>query len=69
MTRIYYNYTLQANTPHRDEEPQNIYINLTLVKQKQIKQRTLPLQDDCKARMDTKYCITKQRQTKNPHTQ
>ena len=39
----------------REEEPQNIYINKTLVRQqKQSSQRSFPLQDDCKNRMDTK---------------
>ena len=28
---------------------------------------SLPLQDDCNTRMDTKQCITKERQTKNSH--
>ena len=33
MTRRNHNHTLQTNPPHCDEEPQNIYINKTSVRQ------------------------------------
>ena len=60
MGAIYGQGTPQSHTAdmviagNQKEEPQSIYINKTLVRQqKQSNQRVLPLQDDCKSRMDT----------------
>ena len=55
MIRKYHNYTLQANSGHREEEPHNIYRNKTSVGQlKQSNQLSLPRRDGCKTRKDTK---------------
>ena len=35
----------------------------------QSNQISLPLQDDCKTRMDTEQCLAKQRHTLNSHKQ
>ena len=57
---------MQTNPRYREEEPQNIYSNKASIRQyKQSNNLSIPLQDDCKTRMDTKYCMTKQRQTQN----
>ena len=55
VIRKYRNHTLQTNPWHREEEPQNIKSNKTLERQlKQSNQLSLPRQDDCKTRKDTK---------------
>ena len=54
MVMKHHNLTLQTKPQHREEEPQNIYRNKTSVRQlKQSNQLSLPLQDDCKTRMET----------------
>ena len=68
MIMKYHNHTLQTKPRHYEEEPQNINRTKTLGRQlKQSNQLSfsLPCQDDCKNRKDTKQCIPKQR----PHTE
>ena len=55
MIKKYHNHTLQTNAQQRAEEPENIYSNNTSVRQNmQCNQLSLPHQDVCKPRMDTK---------------
>ena len=55
MIRKYHNYTLHTNPRHREKEPQIINNNNTSVRQlQQSNQLSLPLQDHCRTRMDTK---------------
>ena len=50
-----HNHTLQTNTWHREEEHHIINRNKTQVSElKQSYQLSLPCQDDCKTRADTK---------------
>ena len=53
MIRKYHNHTLQTNPRHREEEPQNINSKASVRQYLQSNQLSLPLQDDCEARMDT----------------
>ena len=69
MIRKYHNHTLQTNPQHREEEPRNTnsqQISGILRQLKQSNQLSLPHQDDCITRKDTKYCITKQGPNRNP---
>ena len=66
MIRKYHTHTLQTNTWHREEEPENTNIHKTSEKQlKVINQIFHPQQGDCKTRKDTNHCIsdTKHRTT------
>ena len=50
-----HNHTLQTNPRHREEEPQNTNSHKPPERQlKQSNQRSLPRQDDCITRKDTK---------------
>ena len=61
MMKIYHNHTLQTNSRHHQEELQNTNSHKTSGRQlKQNNKLPLPHQDDCKAKKDTIYCITKQ---------
>ena len=54
MISKYHNHTLQTNHRHRDSE-QKIYSSKTSVgQQKQSNQLSIPIQNDCKTRKDTK---------------
>ena len=58
MIRKYHNHKLQTNPRHLEEALQDIYSNKTSKRQqKQSNRLSLPRQDDCKARKDTKFCI------------
>ena len=65
MTRKYYNHKLKTYPRHREEESQDIYSNNTSVRNNS----TLPRQDDCKTRMDTKKWIPETKNTTDPHKQ
>ena len=56
MIRKCHNHTLQTNSGHQEEESQNNNSHYTSGSN----QLSLPHQDDCKTRYDTKYYITKQ---------
>ena len=53
MIRKYHNHKLQTNTWYREEEPHNNH-ETPGRQTKQSSQLSLPDQDDCKTRMDTK---------------
>ena len=53
MIRKYHNHKLQTNPWHGEEEPQNNH-ETPGRETKQTNQLSLPHQDDCKTRMDTK---------------
>ena len=66
MVRKYHNHKLQTNPWYRKEEPHNNH--KTQERQtKQSNQLSLPHQDDCKTRLDTKKHTTKHRTIKDPH--
>ena len=59
MIRKHHDGKLQANQRHREEEPHNNHE--TQGRQtKQNNKLSLPQQDDCKSRMDTKSCTLKE---------
>ena len=66
MIRKYQNYKLQTTPWHSEEEPHNNH-ETPGRQTKQINQHSLPHQDHCKTRMDTKQRITKHRTTKKSH--
>ena len=59
MIRKYHNHKLQTNPRHGKEEPHNNH-KTPEGQTKQSNQLSLPHQDDCKTRMDTKYLTAKQ---------
>ena len=66
LIRKYFNHTLQTNPRHCEEELHNINSHKAPGKQlKQSNQLSLPRQDDCKTRKDTKVSHKK---LKNPQT-
>ena len=65
MIRKYHYHVLHTNPRHHEEEPHNTNSHKTSRNQlKQSNQLSLPCQDDCKTREDTKECISKQRPNK-----
>ena len=66
MIREYHNHKLQTNSRHRQEEPLNHHE--TPGRQiMQSNQLSLPHQDDCITRMDTKQRTTKHRTITDSH--
>ena len=66
MIRKYHNYKLQTTPWHREEEPPNHHE--TPGRQiKQSNQLSLPHQDNCNTRMDTKQSTAKHRTTTYSH--
>ena len=65
MIRKYHNHAPHTNPWHYEEESHNINSNKTCVRQetRSIIQLSLPLQDDCKTRRDTKRQINNNRTT------
>ena len=60
MTRKYYNHTLQTNPPHHEEVQQNNNSHKTPGRQtEKSNQLSLPHQDNCKTRKDTRHFKTK----------
>ena len=69
MIRKYHNYTLQTNTRHHGEEPQNINSNKTSERQlKQSNQLALPRQDDCKLESTQSNDTKTKTNTEHPQT-
>ena len=66
MIKKYHNHKLQTNPCHREEEPQSNHEILGR-QPKLSNQLSLPHQDDCKTRMDTKQRTTKHRTTTDSH--
>ena len=70
MIRTNQTHTLQTNPRLHEEEPQSTSSHKTSgIQLKQSNQLSLPRQDDCKTRNDTKKCITNRIPTQNPHKQ
>ena len=68
MIRKYHNHRLQTNLWHREEEPHNNHQTRGRPT-KQNNQLSLPHQDDCKTRMDTKQGTPKHRTTNGSNKQ
>ena len=77
IVRTYHNHKLQTNPWHREEEhpwhceeePHNNHetpARETKQRQRKSNQLSLPHQDNCKTRMDTKWRTTKHKQLQNP---
>ena len=66
MVRKYHNHKMQTKLWHREEEPHNNH-ETPGRQTKQSNQYSLPNQDDCKTRMDTKKRTTKHRTLTESH--